>query len=1154
MQYGKITGRLCMVLLLMGCIHWLPAQTTRFRFQHGAEKLSKVVEQFGRRFTIQLAYVNEELAAVNVPAASCEAATLSELLNKVLAPGGFMATASSGSYVIKKTAAKKLTAATMPLIGVVMENNEPVANATVFIKQDGRKDILLLTDDKGRFNRTVLQEEGVVEVSAVGFYTVKRRFSADNGDAMVIQLSKDVKEMDEVVVTALGIKRQERSLGYAATTIQGAQLTDAMSDNWTDALSGKVAGLNLIRSNSGPGGSNKIILRGENNLTGDNEALIVVDGVVINQGSGRRSAIAGETVYGTGSDNMPADYGSNLNDLNPEDIESITVLKGPGAAALYGQRGANGAIIITTKSGNKQRRLNVTLSSNAAMEQVNRWPNLQFEYGQGLAGAPYYSYGTSADGGSTSGTSSAYGPKFEGQSFYQYNPIKQAQDSVRTPWVPYTNKIHRFFNTGQTYTNSVSVEGGSDKTSARFSVTNVNNKWIVPNTGYKRNTVSFAVNSKLSDRLQISTKATYNNKWSDNLPGAGYGNQSLMYWFIFWQPNADIDWLKNYWANGQVGRKIAYPYSSYPENPYAISYEFLNGSNRHAVTGNIQATYTFTPELSLQVRTSLDFSYEQRAQRRPYDAGTKYPRGSYRTQNIFSLESSADFLLRYGKKINRDINLTVSVGGSTLNNNYNRDEVRADSLIVPGEYTMANSAGPLVTLPWKSKYRINSFYGLVSAGYKNFLYLDITGRQDWNSVLATVTRSANAGFFYPSASMSFIASDVLKLPKVISSAKLRFSAAAVGSGGTDPYLTAYNYTTTGSLFSGGLTNPSLLGNPNLRPLRTTTYEAGANLSFFKNRVSFDVALYTGNTKDQILQRIVDQASGYSKSLINAGKVNNKGIELSVNATIVAPAKNKNGFRWATGIVFSANKNKIVELADTSVVLQKGYVGGGQIVAKVGGSMGDLYGQGYVRAPDGQVVYDARTGFALISQDVQYLGNTIPKWKLGLTNDFSYKQFRLHLLFDAQYGGVGHSLTHYKLAEQGKTTNTLPGRYNGIIGNGVVMTADGKYRKNDVIATDIDEYYRSHYGADNAEGSTFRTDFIKFREASLYYTLDPKFSKKLGLQRATIGVYGRDLFIWTRWPIFDPEFGTLNGSDIVRGFEVGQFPSTRSIGVSLSVGF
>jgi outer membrane receptor protein involved in Fe transport len=623
-----------------------------------------------------------------------------------------------------------------------------------------------------------------------------------------------------------------------------------------------------------------------------------------------------------------------------------------------------------------------------------------------------------------------------------------------------------------------------------------------------------------------------------------------MYWYIFWQPNASLDWLRNYWINGMEDRRISYPYSTFPENPFAVAYEFINKSNRHTVVGNIQATYNFTSELSLQVRTSLDLGYEQRSQQRPYDAGTKYQKGSYRTQNINSNEYSADFLLRYAKKINSDFDFSVTLGGSALRNNYNRDEVRADSLTVPGVFTLANSAGPLVTLPYKSKYAINSLYGLITSGYKNFLYLDLTARQDWNSTLATPTRTDNAGFFYPSANFSFIASEVVKLPSSFDLAKLRFSVSGVGSGGTLPYYTAYSYALAGSLYSGGLTNPSLLANPNLKPLRTITYEAGALIKMLKNRLSIDVALYTGITKDQILSRIIDRSSGYSTAIINAGAVRNKGVELAVSGT---PLTMKNGLKWTTSVVFSSNRNTIEELTDSSVVLQNGPVGGGQIVAKVGGSMGDLYGRGYVRAPDGQIVYNASTGFAQITSDVVYLGNTIPKGKLGWSNEFQYKGFTVSFLFDGQWGGVAHSLMHYKLAEQGKTINTLPGRYNGIIGNGVAMDATGKYVQNTTIATDIDEYYRSHFGIDNAEGNTFSTDFIKFREARVDYTLQPKLTQKLGLQRVTIGVYGRNLFIWSDWPAFDPEFGTVNGTDIVQGFEIGQFPSTRTLGVNLVVG-
>jgi TonB-linked SusC/RagA family outer membrane protein len=1033
---------------------------------------------------------------------------------------------------------------------VVDEQGQPLPGATVKIPGAGATAI---SGVDGAYTLNIVPGTYTVEASFISYETKRLQnvsVSSNANTALNITLSPADNKLNEVVVTALGIKREDKSLGYSAPVIKGDQLTSALSGNWTDALSGKVAGLNLIRSNSGPAGSNKIILRGENNLTGDNEALIVVDGVVINQGSGRRTSNSGESAYGTSSDNMPADYGSNLNDINPEDIETVTVLKGPGAAALYGQRGANGAIIITTKSGKKHSGLGITFNSNASLESVNRWPDLQYEYGQGTAGSRYYSFGAGPDGASTSATSSAYGPKFDGQLFYQLDPTTQKQSTVRTPWVPYKNQIRDFFDVGQTFTNSVSVDGGSDKTTARFSATNVTNHWITPNTGYTRNSIALSVNSKINDKLTINAKVNYNNRNSDNLPGAGYGNQSLMYWFIFWQPNANLNWLKNYWRNGQEGKTIFYPFSSFPENPYAVSYEFINRSNRNSVTGNVEAVYSITKELSLQVRATLDMGYEQRAQQRPYDAGTKYPKGSYRTQNIYSEEQGGDFLLKYNKKITHDVNITATAGGSMLRNNYNRDEVRADSLVYPGVYSMANNAGPLVTQPFKSKYAINSFYGLLSTSFRDYLYVDLTARQDWISTLATANRTDQVGFFYPSASMSFLPSEAFKLPKFIDYAKVRASLAGVGSGTTNPYQTTFNYVSAGSTYAGGLQNPRTLSNPDLKPLRTTTLELGAETRMFNNRLGFDIALYTGNTKNQILSRTVDQSSGYNQAVINVGRVNNKGIEITLNGT---PIRKANVFSWNVTATFSANKNTIEQLADSAVVLRNGPTGGGQIVARVGGSMGDMYGRGYLRSPDGQIVYDAATGFAKLSDNLVYLGNTIPKWKASMGHDFRYKQFNLHLLFDAQVGGVSYSLSNYKLAEQGKTTLTLPGRYNGIIGKGVIQNPDGSFRPNDVIATDIDGYYRSHYGIDNAEGNTFSTNFLKFREARFDYSLSPRLVKRLGLQRATVGVYGRDLYIWTKWPIFDPEFGTLSGSDIVQGFEIAQFPSTRTFGFNIVIG-
>lgn len=1033
-----------------------------------------------------------------------------------------------------------------PRVHVVDKSTgEPLAGVNIML--DGR--VIGLTNAQGNYSDKKFVKDAQVTLKMIGYQDVTLTI---NKPETRVQLAQIDTEIEEVVVTALGIKREEKALGYAATVVKGEELTEALSNNWMDALSGKVAGLNLMRSNAGPVGSTKIILRGEASLTGaEPGALIVVDGVVINGGSGRRVGESSGSVYGTGSDNMPADYGSGMDDINPEDIANITVLKGAGAAALYGQRGANGAIIITTKSGAKKGKgLGISFNSNLAFESINTSPDLQYEYGQGLDGANHYSFGASADGSSTKGTSSAYGPRFDGQYFFQYDPVTQLAGTERTLWQPYDN-INDFFETGKTWTNSLSVSGGSEKTSARFSYTDVRNSWITPNTGYDKTAFGLSVNSKVSDKLTVSAKVNYNRRWSDNLPGAGYGNQSLMYWYIFWQPSADLNWLKNYWVNGEENLKIAYPYSTYPENPYAISYEFINRNNRNAFTGNASATYQFNKEFSLMVRAGLDFYVEDRAQERPYDAGSKLPQGSFRTQSMFSKETVLDFLLKYDKKINEDFSLTATVGGSTLNNEYKRESFSADGLTYPGDYRIANNMYGIGTSQNFVNFATNSVYGLLTGSYKDFLYLDVTGRADWNSTMATPVRPDKPlGLFYPSINGSFILSEVVALPKAINFAKFRASYSEVGNGGQDAYLLQQLYGMANSLIPGSQQASTMLKNPDLEPLRTRAIEFGTDIRFLKNKIMLDVAVYKSNTYNQQLTRIIDAASGWRTFKTNLGEVSNKGLEVSVNTKQI---ENKDGFNWSSLLTYTHNKNTIVDLPDSSFIMQSRSVGSGQIVAMEGGSMGDLYGLGYQRAPDGQVIYDETTGNAKITENVVYLGNTYPKGKLSFGNTFSYKGLRLNVLFDTQWGAVGHSLTHYKLAEQGKTKNTLPGRYSGITGNGVIANGDGTYRKNDVIAKDIDEYYRSHYGVDNAEGSTYPTDFIKFREARLDYTFNKAFVTRLGLERATLGVYGRNLFIWSKWPAFDPEFGTLDNGDIVKGFEIAQFPSTRTIGFNLILG-
>ncbi|RZK53459.1 MAG: SusC/RagA family TonB-linked outer membrane protein [Pedobacter sp.] len=1027
------------------------------------------------------------------------------------------------------------------------KDGQPIPGITI---SDNSRKVLGVTNENGQYT-IVLPKGTTVNFSMIGYTAVTRTFN-DNQTGVSIRIKEASSQLNEVVITtALGIKRSERALGYATTTLDSGKITNAISSNWTDALSGKVAGLNLVR-NSGPAGSNKIILRGENNLTGDNEALIVIDGVIASSSS-RRTAATGGGAYGTGGDIMPVDFGSGLNDLNSEDIESVTVLKGPAASALYGQRGANGAVVITTKSASKNSKsLGITFTSTSAWEEVNKKPERQTEYGQGNDGTNFYQWGVNS-------VSAAYGaPLNAGLQFFQYDPATKALGTTRTPFVAYEDPIDAFFITGFDQTNSLTLDGNLKGVGMRLSASHGKNEWIVPNTGLERTSVAFNANSNITKKLSVNLKFQYSNRHSDNLPTTGFGNQSLMYWFAFSQPNINTDWYRDYWAPGKVYEQFSNLTTSFPEGPYAISEQYLNAQRRNGFLGNIQATYKFTNDLSLMVRASGDLNKDVRETSRPFDAnGTGWAQGAYRVNNVRSYEINADFMLKYDKKIGKDFQVTANLGGSQMRNEYNRLETRADGLVVPNIFRLDNNRNPLVYVPDTARYRINSFYASTSLSYKNYLYLDLTARQDWNSTLATLLRTDNVGFFYPSASLAFVASDFWKMPTAVNFAKFRASIAQVGSGSTVPYRTEYNYIIAANgVYPGNvMTNPSILPNPNLKPLITTTVELGLDLKMFKNRLNLDFAVYSGNTKNQILNRVIDKSTGYNVGVFNVGRVDNKGIEIALNAT---PIKSNN-FTWTVNGTFTANRNKIKELADSAVVLRTGGFGnGGQIVANVGGSMGDLYGNGFLRSPDGQIVFDETSGAPRVDDNVRYLGNTMPSFRYSFGTGFTYKKVSINALFDAQLGAVGHSMTITQLVRFGKSTLTLPGRYNGIIGKGVVENKDasgnylGTYRVNDVTATDVQNYYEV-IGYNQAEGSVYSTDYLKFREANFTYTFSKKFLQGIGFTKMTLSAYGRNLFIWSPWPAFDPEFGTLSGSDIQQGFEVGQLPSTRSFGLRLVIG-
>lgn len=1040
---------------------------------------------------------------------------------------------------------------------VLTEKGEVLQGVTIVARKQGapaNELVTATTNEKGVFVFKQLQvgSRYNFSFSFVGYedgtqngFVVKQQAQTNS---ILIRLKEKNSRLDEVVVTALGIKRQEKALGYAAQTIKENDVNDARSNNWVGSLSGKVAGLSLISPGSGPLNSVRVSLRGDASMNPEgNNALIVLDGVPMNSGL---TSSGVSNAYGAGSGNdVPIDFGNGISDINPDDIESITVLKGPGATALYGSRAANGALLITTKSGaRKDKGIGVTVNTNVSFNTVLRWPDYQYEYGQGTgkalnsSGQKYYSYGASADGASTGGTSSAYGPRFDGQSYFQYDPTVEGQSPTRVPWRPYTNNIKGFWRTGSTITNNIALEGGGENGSVRASLTHSKNEWIMPNTGYQRITAALSVNQKISEKLRITSKINYTNKQSDNLPATGYNNQSISYFMIFQNPNVDLAWYRPIWKKGQTQIDQVHPFSSFIDNPYLIAYEMTNAVKSNMMVGNIAATYEFSKKLDFMVRSGVSMTNEEREQKRPYSTAN-FQRGYYKQQTILDYEINTDVLLSYKNKIGSNINITASAGANAMSRSYKRVDGTVEGLVTPAVYKLSNGvSNPLMTNVNSNK-KVNSVYGTASFAYKNKFFVDITGRNDWSSTLPL----QNNSFFYPSINTSIILSDVFQLPKKISFAKLRFSVAQVGND-TDPYKTSKYYGM--SDFPSSASVPTILHNVNFKPEISTNYEAGLDIRLFKNRLNLDLTVYSNLTKNQILDVPLDPTTGYSRAVLNAGAVRNQGIEVVINAN---PIKTKN-FSWNTILTWSKNQNRVMELAEGMDGKQDiGYGGNATIQARVGGTTGDIYGFGFARSPQGKIIYNS-AGLPVRPAEIQYIGTAYADWKGGIRNEVTYKAFRFSVLFDGQLGGKIYSQTHHKMTEQGKLKHTLRGREeNFIIGDGVVENPDKSYSSNTTKVLPVD-YYVEYYRRANVESNTFDASFIKLREARLEYSLPKRLLAKTLFKQVTLALYGRDLLLITSFPIFDPETAALNGSTILPGVEMGQLPSSRTFGANITIKF
>ena len=989
----------------------------------------------------------------------------------------------------------------------------------------------VITDINGKYKIRGGETQTLV-FSSLGYKTQKILIGPKT--RIDVTLEADSQEIEGVVVTALGIKRDEKALGYAVTKVDNDVLTSTVSSNWMNALSGKVAGLNFDQASTGPGGSMRVTLRGETSINmNGGTALFVVDGVPITSST---TSSTSESAYN--STDGAVDFGNAAGDINPEDIENVSVLKGPAATALYGSRAANGAIIITTKSGRTTKGIGVTFSSSVSFEKAGFWPDFQYEYGAGRFGGNPDSF-YSVDGVSRNWSSYAFGDKFDGHLTYEWPSLNDDGTYTMMEWRP-RNFFAGFFDTGVTWNNNISVSGNNGKgTSVRVSVTDVRNDWIVPNTGYKQQTFSISLSQQINKYIKLDAKVNYYRKDSDNLPMTGYGGSSIMYPLLWNTPNVDAQWFKadyKKWVRegGDLSKSTQHV-SANGNNPYYTAYEQLNKLDRDRVFGNLAATINFTEELSLILRCGMDLNNDFRTQQKPKGAKT-YINGMYKEQTVFDYEMNNDFLLRYTKKLN-DFDLSASFGGNNMMQSYRSNTSLAESLVVDRDYRLSNSVDrPKVTSIRRQK-SINSFYGLISASWRNMIFLDVTGRNDWSSTLAP----GNNSYFYPSVSGSVILSDLLHIDTpMVNFLKVRASWAEVGS--PIPWGISYlTYKWKQGSWSTSATRPI----QNLRPKNTTSWEVGLNARLFANSLSLDFTYYKSNTKHQTFLVPLSGSAGYENMYAQTGNVENKGFELSIGYD-----KTWRDFAWSSSLTLSHNKNKVVELMNnyydpqtdkyyTLKEYEVASMGGANFIMTEGGTMGDLYAYGDLWLDENGYIYINPNDPKLMVTDERIkLGSVLPDYNAGFRNDFSYKGINLSLLFSARFGGIVVSPTQGFLDGLGVSKASADARDAGgvPINNGRI---------------DAQHYYETVGLGQLLSHYTYSATNVRLQETSIGYTFPKKW---MGDRvKLTASLVGRNLWmIYCKAP-FDPELTASTGS-YLQGIDYFMQPSLRSLGFNVQLKF
>ena len=1045
---------------------------------------------------------------------------LSVVLSKLFQPYGVEYEVIKDRVILKKRLEEPLKLTPLPSAGpqrlikgiVSDERGTGLPGVNVLLKGTQKGTI---TDESGRFSIDVPNEalsSAVLVFSFVGF--VSKEVEVGNAADLEVQLLPESKSLDEVVVTAFGMERKRESLVYSVTEVKGEEFTKAREVNIGNALTGKIAGVNATSMASGPGSSSRVVIRGNGSLNGNNQPLYVINGMPI---SNRPSTIVDQ------ADGATTDLGDGITSLNADDIESISVLKGGAAAALYGSQAANGVILITTKKGVKLTRgLGVEWNSNYTVGSINIFPDYQYEYGQGNQTARR----PSTQGEAISTGRLSFGVKMDGQPYTQF-------DGVQRPYSPVYAKdnIKNFYRSSSNIVNTLSFAGGGERVTYRLSLSDLQANAIVHGSGYKRQTANLAIKALLSEKLSFDTQVQYNYDRGINRPGVGYvGTNSA--WGVYLLANTvDIRSLAPGY-DPATGREIEWQHVNQATNPYFARDKMKNYDRSNRVIAQTSFTYNFTPDLFLKGDFMRDF--RNWSEEDYYPIGTAFrPLGTYRSMDEVSTRSNARLMANYSKTLADKYGIGVMAGG-----NWERDIVSGNSLI-GSEFIIPDWISPnnlRVLVPGKT-YRAtgtNSIFASADFNYDQIYYLSVTGRQDWFSTL----NPGNNKIFYPSIGGSIVLSKALNFPAAINYAKLRGSWAEVGSATVAAYAInqLYGFRVGGHMGVPVQTSSSAISNPNLRPLTSTTSEIGLDAQFFNNRLGIDLTLYQRVNTDDIVSTGIAPSSGATSTLLNVGKIRNRGIEVLLTFTPIKASD----YSWSSSFNMAYNQNRVLTLAPGQAT------GASSLLGK---DSSTRFGRTYDYAPDGRLIYNSVSKYAQLGPTVP-LGIGVPPLTMGFENSFTYKNFNASVLIDAKFGNQFFSQAKQYMWRFGLLKETLPGRDGGLTVTGV--DEKGAEFSHNWPA----EFMATYYNNDGQYSSLFMIDgsFAKLRSIIIGYNFPTITLDRLKLTGLNLSLVARNLgFLYRNSEHFDPEQG-ISANDNTQNFAGVMLPKTREIGINLRLAF